>query len=430
MKKRSRNKKNILSSKCFSYPLELDKDISSKESEKLISYKISLELLLSEIKNSEIGVLSNSDKSIKKKIKNVLIDLKEKLNEMLEEKTEKQNIFQILLNNKKLQKQLFIINKNGPSNYKKENIENNKKTTKFNINSELFLLKNLNFMAENYINQIDNIILKKTNDYNYLKLCMNYTFVEEKEIICVEQKYKSLVTRILHKEIFDKRKKFKLIVSAKQQQNDEIENTNHNLTQLKNFISKKKNGYVDNKEIIPEESKEFTQSITLNRMTNNINNLMNIYNKQKQMEDKYNDNVIIIDNLEDESFNSNAISNSLEEKKSKDLNINNNINQLINLNMNINFNVNFDKFFGNDYVIYNSETSNNDIINSLNKNKKKKGLSSTGSLPNILMNSIRDDSIEVSINDQSRNKISDTNIICKNINNTKEILNKDNSVTG
>ena len=33
---------------------------------------------------------------------------------------------------------------------------------------------------------------------------------------------------------------------------------------------------MDNKEIIYEESKEFTQSITLNRMANNINNLINI----------------------------------------------------------------------------------------------------------------------------------------------------------
>ena len=91
--------------------------------------------------------------------------------------------------------------------------------------------------------------------------------------------------------------------------------------------------------------------------------------------------------------------------------------------MNINFNVNFDKFFGNNYLLYNSERTNNDIINLLNTNKKKKGLSSTGSLPN-LMNSIRDDSIEVSINDQSKNKINEGSSICKYINNSREIFNK------
>ena len=426
MKKKNRNRKLIFSSTCISCPLQFDVKISSNNLEKLISHKLSLELLLSEIKTSEIAVLFNSDESINKNILSILLDLKKELNIMHEEKKAKLNKLKDEITNKKviLQKQLFNVNKNEPSKNPKENIENDKKitNTKYNINSELSLLKTLDFMAENYINQIDSIILKKTNDYNYLKLCMEYTSVEEKEIICLEPKYEPLITKILHKEIFDKRKKFKLVVSAKQYQNDELENTKQNLAQLKNFIEKKKNGYVDNKEIIPEESKEFTQSITLNRMNNNINNLMNIYNKQKQMEDIYNDNIIIIDNLDDESFNSNAKSNS-SKNENKDADINNKISKLINLNMNINFNVNFDKFFGNNYLLYNSERTNNDILNLLNTNKKKKGLSSTGSLPNI-MNSIRDDSVEVSINDQSKNKISEANNICKYINNSRENLNK------
>ena len=427
MKKKSRNRKNIFSSTCISCPLKLDVKISNNNLEKLISHKVSLELLLSEIKTSEIAVLSNSNETKNKNIISILSDLKKELNIMNEEKKAKLNILKDEITNKKviLQKQLFNVNKNEPSNNPKENVEYNKKITKYNINSELSLLKTLDFIAENYINQIDSIILKKTNDYNYLKLCMEYNSIEEKEIICLEQKYEPLITKILHKEIFDKRKKFKLVVSAKQYQNDELENTNQNLTQLKNFIEKRKNGYVGNKEVIPEESKEFTQSITLNRMNNNINNLMNIYNNQRQMEDIYNDNIIIIDNLDDESFNSNANSNSSKKEKNKDENINNKISKLINLNMNFNFNVNIDKFFGNNYLLYNSERTNNDIINLLNTNKKKKGLSSTGSLPNIPMNSIRDDSIEVSINDQSKNKINETNSISKYINNSREILKKE-----
>ena len=426
MKMKSRNRKHIFSSTCISCPLKLDIKISSNNLEKLISHKLSLELLLSEIKTSEIAILSNSGESINKNILSVLLDLKKELKIMHEEKKTKLNKLKDEITNKKiiLQRQIFNVNKNEPSKSPKENIENDKKITKNNINSELSLLKALDFIAENYINQIDSIILKKTNDYNYLKLCMEYTSIEEKEIICLEPKYEPLITKILHKEIFDKRKKFKLVVSAKQYQNDELENTNQNLAQLKKFIEKKKNGYVDNKEVIPEESKEFTQSITLNRMNNNINNLMNIYNNQRQMEDIYNDNIIIIDNLDDESFNSNAKSNS-SKKENKDADINNKISKLINLNMNINFNVNFDKFFGNNYLLYNSERTNNDIINLLNTNKKKKGLSSTGSLPNIPMNSIRDDSIEVSINDQSKNKINETNSISKYINNSREILKKE-----
>ena len=147
---------------------------------------------------------------------------------------------------------------------------------------------------------------------------MQYTSIEEKEIECHEQKYFPLIIRILHKKIYDVRKRFKLIVSAKQSQNDELENTTQNLTQLKNFISKKKNGYLDNKEMIQEESKEFTQSITLNRMTNNFNSLMN-NNKKQNDENEYDDNIIIIDNIEDDSFNSNSLSNSSKKGKCKDI---------------------------------------------------------------------------------------------------------------
>ena len=81
-------------------------------------------------------------------------------------------------------------------------------------------------MAENYIEQIDNLIFKKANENNYLKLCMNYTYIDEKEILCNEQKYYTLITKLLHKIIIDERTKFKLTTSAKQNQNNELEDTN------------------------------------------------------------------------------------------------------------------------------------------------------------------------------------------------------------
>ena len=189
---------------------------------------------------------------------------------------------------------------------------------------------------------------------------------------------------------------------------------------------------MDNKDIIQEESKEFTQSITLTKM-NNINYLINLYNKNKQTENEYEDNIIIIgnDDEDDGSFNSNNFSDSGKKKKNKDIktnNINNNIKQLINLNMNINFNLNFDKLYPDiENIMHNSERNNDDIINLLNKNKKKKGLSSTGSLPYLLLNSIKEDSMEMSMN-ETKNKINDKNSICKN-NNSKEILNRDYLVT-
>ena len=316
---------------------------------------------------------------------------------------------------------------------KKENEQiksNNNNNISLNINnlkSEIFLLKNLNFFAENYIEHINSLYLKKTSDYNYIKLCMEYTFLEEKEIECIEQKYYPFVTKLLHKKIFDVRLKFKTIVSAKQVQNEELETTKQNLNQLKLFINKRNNGYMDNKEIIQEESKEFTQSITLTKMNNINNNLMNLYNKTKQTENEYGENIIIIDNPDDdddESFKSDNISDSgkKEKRKNKDITINNNIQQqLINLKMNINFNViNFDKFYPDfENIIHNTERNNNDILQFFTKNKRKKGLSSTGSLP-FLNNSIKDESSDISIS-ENKNKINESNNTFK-CNNSKEKL--------
>ena len=58
---------------------------------------------------------------------------------------------------------------------------------------------------------------------------MYNTSIEEKEIVCIEQKYYPLLTTLLHKEIFDVIKKFKFVVSAKKYQNNEIETINQNL---------------------------------------------------------------------------------------------------------------------------------------------------------------------------------------------------------
>ena len=391
--KKSKNRKEILNSNNFP-SLKFSFENKSKKIINLINHKKSLELLLSEIKICQIAILSDSGKMIKR----FLLSLNENLNKMINEKNSKKATLEKEISEKKSLLQNQIFNDPKGETYKIDN--SNNKVNIYNLKSELFLLESINFMALNYINQIDNLILKKSNEYNYIKLCKKYSPEEEKEIICHEGKYYPLVTKLLHKEIINIRKKFKLIVSAKQLQNDQIENTNQNLTELKNFISKKKNGYMENKEIIEEESKEFTQSITLNKLTNNI---LNMYNNKKQNENEYGDNIIIIDNPDDdESFSSNELSDSSKNEKKK-IKVNNNIQQLITINMNINFGLGFDKFYFKDNFEYNSERNNNDIINLFNKYKKRKGLSSTGSLPNILINSIKDKSIGISINENDKN---------------------------
>ena len=54
--KKTRYRKDIKSLRCISCPLKLDSENLSKNYEKLMSHKISLELLLSEIKTCEIAV--------------------------------------------------------------------------------------------------------------------------------------------------------------------------------------------------------------------------------------------------------------------------------------------------------------------------------------------------------------------------------------
>ena len=401
---KTRNRKDIISSKCFSCPLKIESDISSKKVESLINYKSSLESLLSKIKKSQIEVLSNK-KSTNVNIKKILMELSENLkNELNIKKVENKNLENEIHEKKAyLQNKIFNVNNT-------EQVKNNNNN---NIHSEILSLKTLNFIAENQLNKINDITLKKLNEYNYLSLCMKFDFIEEKEIICNKQKYYDFASKLLHNKINDTRKKLKLIVSHKENQNNEIESTNQNLTQLKNSISKIKNGYMNNKEIIQEESKEFSQSIILTKIQNNINNIMKTYNKKKQNVHKYNDNIIIIDSPDDdESFNSDfsdddELSIPSIKEKDKDVNINNNIQQFISLNMNINFNVKCDKISNKENIMYNSERNNNKNNDILNNSKRKKGLSSTGSLPYFIVNCIQDEIIEIPKN------INNMDNICK-----------------
>ena len=401
---KTRNRKDIISSKCFSCPLKIESDISSKKVESLINYKSSLESLLSKIKKSQIEFLSNKKSRYVNK-KKILMELSENLKNELNTKKEEKINLEKEIHEKKAYLQNKLFNVNNTEQVKNNNINN--------IHSEILSLKTLNFIAENQLNKINDVTLKKLNEYNYLSLCMKFNFIEEKEIICNKQKYYDFASKLLHNKINDTRKKLKLIVSHKENQNDEIESANQNLTQLKNSISKIKNGYMNNKEIIQEESKEFSQSIILTKIQNNINNIMKTYNKKKQNVHKYNDNIIIIDSPDDdESFNSDfsdddELSIPSIKEKDKDVNINNNIQQFISLNMNINFNVKCDKTTNKENIMYNSERNNSKNNDILNNNKRKKGLSSTGSLPNFIVNCIQDEIIEIPKN------INNMDNICK-----------------
>jgi len=266
---------------------DINKSPPHKKQEILESHKSSLEKILKLIKESIFEIISNKNniksKSLKE-VKEMLIELNQTLHYKLEEKKINMSFFENLISEKKSS----ITNKIFCKQSGKYKSSKNQKI--YNLKTELDLLKTLNFKAKNYINFINNTMIRKTNEYNYLKLYVPNSTIQEKEISCTQQKYYSIVTKILHKKLEEIHEKFKRIVSTKQKQNKLIENISSNLTDLKNSIQRRKyNFYPNIKEIIKEESKEYTKTIlniTVNNK-NNVNNIISAYNRNK---DKLNEN--------------------------------------------------------------------------------------------------------------------------------------------
>ena len=256
--------------------------IFTKKEEFLYSHKSSLEILLTAIKKAQISYLSNisNKKEIKiniKHLKELLTELKENLNSMLVEQNSRVNYFQTQLSKQKssIQKELFFENKNNKNN------KNKIKLSPFqNLKTEIDQLKILNFQAQNDIESIDNKIIKTNlEQQQYLNRNIQINYEIEKEIHCEKQKHGAIITKMLHRKSTEVKKHFKFVVAAKQYQNSEIENNFKNLENLKHFINSRKNGYdnyyIRNEDIINEESKEYTKSITINNFNQTLNKTLN-----------------------------------------------------------------------------------------------------------------------------------------------------------
>ena len=165
----------------------------------------------------------------------------------------------------------------------------------------------------NNIKYLNNAIIRETNEFNYLKLYVPNSTLQEKETICAQQKYYPIVTKILHKRLEEIHEKLMRITSAKQKQNKLIENINNNLVDLKSSIQKRRfNFYPNVKEIIKEESKEYTKTI-LNITVNNINSVNNIistYNRNRNRNNKHKEK----ENEKSEDIKENT-SNEIEENE-------------------------------------------------------------------------------------------------------------------
>lgn len=337
----------------------------AKKESILFSHKTFLEILLNTIKKSQISLFSKmTEKNIsnRKIIKEILTELKENLNSMHKEQNTKTLFYESLLLNQKsvIQSQLY--------EDKQKNINLQK------IKGEIEQLKTLNFIAQNEIKLIENLIKKNICIVNFLNKNV-LTQEEEREINCLQTKFYSTITRILNKENKETKKQIKFTLIAKQQQDEEINMTIKAIEKFKFYIRNTNKGYYNYiypEEIIPEESKEYTQSMTINNINRTINKIL----------------MNSIKNEESDSDNSSIIPNKLIKNKKDE----NKLNNYINLNMNINLNFNFDKLYNNinDEIKYNSDR--------VRKNTKKKErfknvkkFSSTGNLPYLLIKSIKEE---------------------------------------
>jgi len=315
-----------------------------------------------------------------------------------------------------LQNQIFInCQKELSKNRENKNTKNNSLN---NLNFELNLLKTFNFKTEYDIERINNITLKCSNDYNYLKYCINYFSIEEKENMYFLPKYNPFITKIFYKQINDIRDKYIFIAKSKQIQNNKIQNLSKKLNEIKNSIIRKNKTFKENKEIIKEES-NFKKNVTLYKDKNETinkqdkNNILTISNK-----DNIDDSDTSNNNSSESSYSSKSYKKNNNDKKT---NINNNIYKHINFNMNINLNKIYQSH---EKQIYNSERKIiNDNINILNNNNKKKRLFSTGSLPYHILNSIKE---KLNSNFSFNNiKFNNINAFDKYKSISEDILNKD-----
>ena len=297
----------------------------------LFSLKSKNEILLSQIKTSQLKLLSNlknnksntnNNNSLKNKksklnfFKDILLELKNNLSEILNQKILHKNYLETGLNKKKknIYKKIFI----------------NEKIQKCSGKDEMAKLKILNFEIENEIEKINFLINNKLQIIKYLKivnifpeqnreLFYNNQKKNNKEIDEILKSEKNLLKEILNK-----------MVIENNLQNNDIEKCKNDIRKIKQKIEVRKN--INQSDIIYEDSLE-------NKI---ITSFSNFYNKSKG-----------------DIFKNNILSEI--NKDNKNIYINNNSNNILNLKLNINLNINNNKII--------SQKIENSLENSLSNDE-------------------------------------------------------------
>ena len=307
--------------------------IIPKKDEILFSEKTFLEIILGLIKETQNEYLTKKkltkNKNDIKIIKGVLLKLINDLKEIKEEKEKEMKLFISKNDQKKLN--LSHIVKNAISNQKKlsksENISSNIlcEDDSYNFNFDYLDIKQQNFILENKIKEVENMINRNISFIKFYKT--PHRFQDHFTEIYAKNKKNITknITENLHDSLIYIRSIWKDVAYKKNLQDMRLENIRHKIKKLKKDKEEKaiSNKYISTENIIPEEIQE----------TENIEEDKNI-NKDDEKDVK-----IGLKDME----------------------------KLFNLNMNINVNINVNKqYINNNY--------DNNKQNEYSRKKKKRNI--------------------------------------------------------
>ena len=297
--------------------------------------------------------------------KKMLISLKESLSLMLTEKNKKYNYIkhQNESSKKKAQKILF---------YSLKDFHNKDEFNKLNPQTCSFIfeknqLELLNFQIKNEIEKIKFLLEQNEQNYSLIKSAPSL-FKANREIFC-NNNYESItkISGILKRIIREVRKEFIEVVKDKTNKELEINGISLQINCIKDIIEdytlKVCKKYIETKDIIDEESKEYTNSFVTNQSKRNS---ISISNKNKTMKKER----IIKDKLQNNNiFYVNKNNRDILGDINSDINNNNNqVNNYLNMNIFANFNnidEKYEKNFGDNKIFITSITTNENI-NKLN----------------------------------------------------------------
>ena len=327
--------------------LTIEKDFIKEEGLEQIleNYKSSLLALFRPIKTFQNDYFSRENKSNKIKIlKKSLNTLKESLAKMNREKTRQYNALKVAKEDSIMRKQeiLFPENDNDNKNYEYDLCSSYiKKKIELNY---------INFQLENEIQKTDILIGIKNKTYLYLKHITFYLNLN-REIFCkINQEDTETVSEILKNIRTLVKNEFISVVKEKMETDLEIDSVTSKIKTMNDNIIKYKKGdnkYVNEDEIIYEDTKEDNKTLVINNQNKrntcaNINKIGFNKNLLKRPSNNLAKKHLSIDEALEDNFYRNKILELF--LKNNDF-MNNNINQINNfLNINVNINLGNNKY--------------------------------------------------------------------------------------